>query len=184
MHQFRAWGLAATALLGAAWPALAADDPLKPARAAPPTTVFAKMFGPSKPKVGPVARGSSPALRVPTIVAPLSSDVVYSALRAEQEAWERRMSVCLKLRQAAMDANDEPLMRQADELERQATSLYHARAAALGVPRVKPTLLDGVDDVKLAAKKLTAPAAPAALDLAIRTAEARTPQDVIREVQP
>src|SRR5205807_1210666 len=112
------------------------------------------------------------------------SDVVISALRAEQEAWERRMSVCLKLRQVALDANDEPLMQQVDELERQATSLYNARATALGVPNVRPTTMEGPDDLKVAAKKLTAPAAPAALDPAIRTAEARTPQDVIREVRP
>jgi len=184
MHQYWTWGLAATAWLGATAPLVAADDSLRPARpSAPPTTVFAKVFGPSKPKLGPIARGSSP-VRSPSVVAPLPSDVVFFALRAEQEAWERRMSVCLKLRQVAMEANDEPLMRQVDELERQATSLYNSRATALGVPKVKPASLDGVDDLKTAAKKLTAPAAPIAVVSAIRTAEARTPHDVIREVRP
>ena len=181
MRQFRAWGLAATALFGTGTTAFAADSPLKPARpAAPTTTVFAKFFGPSKPKVGPVARGSTP----PTIVAPLSPDVVFSALRAEQEAWERRMSVCLKLRQVANDANDETLMKQVDERERQATSLYNARATALGIPKSKTPPPDVADEVRVAVKKLTAPAAPTAIDPAVRTAEARTPQDVIREVRP
>lgn len=181
MRQFRAWGLAATAWLGVGTAAFAVDVPLRPERSsAPPTTVFAKYFGPSKPKVGPVARGSTP----PTIVAPLSSDVLASALRAEQEAWERRMSVCLKLRQVALDSNDETLMRQVDELERQATSLYNARAGSLGLPKAKSTPNDSPDEMKVAAKKLTAPATPAAIDSAVRTAEARTPQDVIREVRP
>ena len=180
MHPIRAWGLAATAVLGLGAPA-AADDPLKPARGStPPTTVYAKLFGPSKPKVGPVARGSQPT----TVTAPLSSDVVFSALRAEQEAWERRMSVCLKLRQVALDASDDSLMRQADELERQATSLYNARAAALGVAKTKPIAMESSEELKVAARKLTAPAAPSEVDPAVRTAEARTPRDVIREVRP
>ena len=184
MLKLRAWGLAATALLGVGSSASAQDDLPKPARStAPPTTVFAKLFGPSKPKVGPVARGSAPALR-PGIVAPLSSDVVVSALRAEQEAWDRRMSVCLKLRQVAMEANDESLMRQVDDLERQATSLYNARATALGVPVAKPTSQENPDDLKSAARKLTAPAAPTAIDPAVRTAEARSPRDIVREVKP
>ena len=99
------------------------------------------------------------------------------------------MSVCLKLRQVAMDANDESLMRQVDELERQATSLYNARAAALGVSKLRPTSeapaeRGDPEAMKVAARKLTAPAAPTAFDPEVRTAEARTPTDVIREVRP
>jgi hypothetical protein len=81
-----------------------------------------------------------------------------------------------------MDANDEALMRQVDDLERQATALYTARVAALGVPKVKappPGSAAAVLDRKLgtgvAVTPLTAPAAPVAADTAIRTADARTP---------
>lgn len=187
MHRFRAWGLAAALAVGAGAPAAAADP-----SARPPTTLFAKLFGPSKPKNGPVARGSSQGLRPPTVTAPLPPEVVTAAFQAEQEALIRRMDVCVKLRQAAMEANDEPLMRQVDDLERQANALYNARVAALGVPKVKapaptkPDLAalsgkydtDGFGkpvDVKAAAARLTAPAAPVAADSAIRTADASTP---------
>ena len=103
------------------------------------------------------------------------------------------MSVCLKLRQTAMETNDESMMRQVDELERQATSLYHARVTALGVPKVKPAgtesaaaaaVLDRKLGTGVAVTPLTAPAAPTPLDAAVRTAEARTPADTIREVRP
>lgn len=173
MKPFRAWGLAATAALGAASPALA-DQPPRP------TTLYAKLFGPAKPKVGPAA-SSSVSPRPPA--AP-SADAVATALRAEQDAWERRMSVCVKLRQVAMEANDEALLRQVDDLERQAAALYTARTSVLGLPKSVAPAIETPVDVKVAARKLTAPANPVGLDPAVRTAEARTPNDVIREVRP
>lgn len=180
MHRFRAWGLAAALTVGAGGPAAAADPPPRPS--APPTTLFAKLFGPSKPKNGPVARGSSQSLRPPTVSAPLPPEVVTAAFQAEQEALIRRMDVCVRLRQVAMEANDEGLMRQVDELERRENALYTARVAALGVPKVKappPGSAAAVLDRKLgtgvAVTPLTAPAAPVAADAAIRTADASTP---------
>jgi hypothetical protein len=189
MHRFRAWWLAATAAAGVGAPAATAANP-------PPTTLFAKWFGPAQPKKpGPVARDGSTSLRPPTVTAPLPPEVVSGALQAEQEAWARRMSVCDKLRQVALDQNDEALMRQVDDLERQATATYNARVAALGVPKVKPaaTRPDPVEvaakpdpaEIKLAADRLTAPAAPTPdkADPAVRTAAARS-TDAIREVRP
>jgi len=186
MPRVRAWWLVAAAAAGLAGSPARADDPPKPIRSsAPPTTLVNKLFGHSKSKNGPVARGAAP----PTIVAPLAPEIVAAALQAEQEAWERRMSVCDKLRQVAFAANDEDLMRQVDDLERQATALYKARTTALGIPKAKPALEEtasarGLDSTKAAARKLTAPALPTAIDPAVRTAEARTPNDVIREVLP
>jgi hypothetical protein len=186
MPRVRAWGLVAAVAAGFAGSPARADDPPKRIRpSAPPTTLMNKLFGQSKAKHGPVVRGAAP----PTIVAPLAPEVVAAALQAEQEAWERRMSVCDKLRQVAFEGNDEELMRQVDDLERQATALYNARTAALGIPKTKPVSdvaasTRGLDSPKAAARKLTAPASPAAIDPAVRTAEARTPNDVIREVLP
>ena len=176
MNPFRAWGLAATAALGAGTAAFA-DEPVRSGN--PPTTVFAKLFGPSKPKVGPVAKEST---RPP--VATMTPDMVADALRAEQEAWERRMSVCLKIRQAALEENDKALLKQVDDLERQATALYRARTSVLGIPKLSTPPLRSTEDVKVAARKLVAPANPVGHDPAVRTAEARTPDDVIREVRP
>jgi len=177
MPRIRAWGLAAAATVGLSSPTLAGD----PTR--PPTTLAAKLFGPSKPKPGPTVR---PPL---TITAPLTADVLAAALDAEQKAWERRVSVCDKLKTIALETNDDALMRQAEDLERQATALYNARVAALGIPKAKepsePIADRGSSDaMKTATKKLMAPAAPSAVDTAVRTAEARTPGDVIREVRP
>ena len=87
------------------------------------------------------------------------------------------MEVCDKLRQIALDKNDEALMRQVDELERQAKAVYQHRVTALGVSKsVKAPLpvtasVANVSpspdlasekplDPKSAAAKLVAPAAP------------------------
>lgn len=156
MIRYRAWGLAAA--LAAAGPAAVAADPPPPPRQ---TTLFDKLFGESKPKPGPTAR------RLPTVTAPLPAEVVASALRAEQDAWDRRMAVCLRLREAALAANDDALMRQVDELEREAAALYAARTAALGVPKAKgvsaaeaASVLDRHLGTGAAVTPLSAPAAP------------------------
>jgi len=178
MTSLRAWGLAVAAGLGVGSFA-AAEDARAPRGTQPTTTVYAKLFGPAKPKVGPTARTSNAPPR-PPVPATLSPEIVATSLRAEQDAWERRMSVCLKLRQVAMEANDESLMRQVDDLERQATALYTARTKALGLPKSAP--VEASVDVKQAARKLTT--VPDDYDPAVRTAEARTPTDTIREVRP
>jgi hypothetical protein len=69
----------------------------------------------------------------PALFAPLDPGVQAEAVRAEQDAWQRRMDVCLKLQQAAAAKGDEALMSRAAELEAQATALYAARVARLGV---------------------------------------------------
>lgn len=171
MIRFRAWGLSAALVAGAGAPALAADPPTA---TRPPvrqqTTVFNKLFGPSRsktpPKPGPVA-GTQP----PTVTAPLPEDVQREAFRAEYDAYLRRLDVCTELRRVAVERNDEALQRQVDELERQAAGLYNQRVAALGVPRVKAPLpmpsasragLTTPEPVtaRAAADRLTAPAAP------------------------
>lgn len=80
--------------------------------------------------------GATPA-RPPLAIAPLEPAVLAEALRAEQDAWDRRLEVCHRLRVVGNGANDEALLRQANDLEKQATALYHSRAARLGV---KPPL--------------------------------------------
>jgi hypothetical protein len=67
------------------------------------------------------------------ITAPLAPETLAEALRAEQDAYLRRLDVCTKLRQVAIETNDEQLLAKADGLEQQATTLYHQRTARLGV---------------------------------------------------
>ena len=71
--------------------------------------------------------------RPPMAVAPLEPAVLAEALKAEQDAWDRRLDVCHKLRVVGNETNDEALLKQANDLEKQATALYHSRAARLGV---------------------------------------------------
>jgi hypothetical protein len=190
MRRFRVWGVAAALAVGASAPPAFSADP--PAATTDSRPWYKKMFTSAPKPAGPTVRSGSvvaaPPDRPPTSAA-LSGDAVAAALRAESDAYLRRMDVCLKLRQAALDRNDDSLMRQVDELERQAKALYEQRAGALGVSKSvraplppagtgfaasfdlapeKPT------DPKAAAARLVAPAAPVP---ASGTAE-------LREVKP
>jgi len=148
--------------------AIAAEPP--PER----TTLMSKLFGPSRPKPpGPTVRNPQRPL---TISAPLPPDQLAEALRAEQDAYLRRASVCTELRRIATERHDDSLIREADELERKFGALYNARVAALGVAKTKAPLpepsiarRDPVEDLlpisqtasaKIAARQLEPPAAP------------------------
>jgi hypothetical protein len=189
MSRFRAWGLAAVATVGAGVPAVAADPPPRQ------TTLYDKMFGPAKPKQpGPTARSGPVSGALPSAAdGAMTPDVLAAAVQAEQEAWTRRMDVCLKIRQVGIETNDDALVRQADELERQATALYNARTAALGVPRVKAPLpepaaaaLDRQLGTGAAVNPLTAPPAPTPVTgtAALKAPSPPTPAGDIREVRP
>jgi hypothetical protein len=148
----------AIALAGtAAGPATAANPPVEK------STLFKKLFGAPAPKLnGPGVRGPGRPLTVST---PLSADQLAEALRAEQDAYLRRVSVCTELRRIAIERGDDVTVRQADELERQFGALYSARVAALGVSRAKaplpePTPTGEAIAVRSAANRLLAPPAP------------------------
>ncbi len=128
-----------------------------------------KLFGPKAAKpVGPTVRTPRPT----TITAPLAPEVLADALRAEQDAYLRRISVCTELRRVAIEKGDEGLGRQAEELERQASALYNLRVAGLGVSKGKalPTEsargLDSLDrgtspeQAITQARRLAAPTSP------------------------
>jgi hypothetical protein len=180
MHRFRAWGLAALAAAAGAT-AAAADPPPRAARPAQ-TTVVDKLFGKGRAKAEP-----APAAKADATPPGLPPDVKAAALRDEQDAYERRMAVCLKFRELAEQRQDENLHRQVDELERQAAALYHARAAALGVPKARPAdVLDRQLGTGVAVTPLTAPAPPTPAGPATAAARATAPtadRDV-REVRP
>jgi hypothetical protein len=164
MPRLRVWGLSAVLAVGAAEVATAQGP-----RAPEQTTLANKissMFAPKKPKP------SASATPTP-ITAPLTPEVKADALRAEQDAYLRRVSVCTELRRVALERGDNDLARQADELERQAAVLYNARVAGLGVARVKAPLPESAatssafadlspptQTATAKAQRLTAPSAP------------------------
>jgi hypothetical protein len=130
--------------------------------------------------------------RGPIVISPLPPEVQVEALRAEQEAYLRRVAVCTELRRVAVERGDEALYRQADELEREAETLYRLRVGRLGI-RLPPHSHDNLarqsmpspsreeqirpsreEQIRAAARRLSPPAPPATT-----TAEVR-----IREVKP
>lgn len=91
------------------------------------------------PKLGAESRpakshtfGELPA-KPPVILGPMDPGVMAEALKLEQDAFQRRLDVCLRLRQVAAQQNNEALLAQVDELEREITAVYHLRTIKLGV---------------------------------------------------
>ncbi len=129
-----------SALLGALGAAAAlgalahAAEPLPRDKPQAPSWLARQLPGPSGDKAGDKKPDAdkTPA-RPPLAVAPLEPAVLAEALKAEQDAWGRRLEVCFNLRVVGNDANDEALLKQANDLEKQATALYHSRVARLGV---------------------------------------------------
>jgi hypothetical protein len=150
MKPLRAIGLSVAVLAGTGVPAVkSADLPAATKPAATTSSWFKRVFGNTKDTS---ARGVAPAA-----TAPLTAEAMAQAIEAEQKAWQRRMDVCTELRRVALEKNDETLLRQIDELEQQAITLYNQRTNALGV------------------KKMTAPAASAVLDHKLGTGAATNP---------
>ena len=136
MYRIRAWGLSAALAVGAVAPIAFADDPAARPSETRPTdgkSYFSRMFGSSeKPPVEPPP-AAAPTPPRPLNAGPLAPETLAEALRAEQDAYLRRLDVCTRLRLIASQSNDESLFEQADMLEQQATTLYHARVARFGV---------------------------------------------------
>jgi hypothetical protein len=143
MNRIRVWGVAALGALAAAAAAraVAADSPA--ATTTDDRPWYVRMFVSPPAQSGPVTPTNAPIAAVPGLThagSALSPEMVAEARKAEQDAWQRRMAVCLKLREAAITLNDKRLERTAEELERQVDALYKQRVAALGLPKVKAAL--------------------------------------------
>lgn len=128
MNRFAAWGLSAALAAGTA-PAFAADPPQPDDK----PSWFGRMVGKSEKKPEQDRTFADLPARPAVLVGPLDPMTQAEALRAEQDAFLRRLDVCLKIREIAAKKGDERLLTQADDLEKQATSLYHQRVARLGV---------------------------------------------------
>lgn len=163
MNRFRVWGLCAALVVGLGGLAIASDPNMQPGQITLVQSVQ-NLFAPHPAKSSAASAQPTPA----TINAPLSPDVVTKCLQAELDAYIRRVSVCDELRRVADIKGDPSLTRQADELQRQAESIYNARTAALGLPKLKtPTSesarlihLDEPTTPQTAANRLIAPGTP------------------------
>jgi hypothetical protein len=64
---------------------------------------------------------------------PSPAEIAAKELKRHEKALVRRMQVCDRLRQIALDTNETDLERQAEELEEQAKTVYQRHADRLGV---------------------------------------------------
>jgi len=127
MRLMRTWGLAACVVAGGT---LSAAEPAATKDEAKPSWFTRMVSGSPKPSDKEKTFAEA-ALRPKPMVGPYEAGVLADALKAEQDAWDRRLEVCRKLREQAGES--EGLLRQVDELEKRATNLYHQRVARLGV---------------------------------------------------
>ena len=126
--------------LAASIGAVRADDP--------PVQQHRTWYDRLNPFAGP-APAPGPRVRQ---VGPLSSETLLEVLRAEKDAYTRRLDVCHRLREIAQQSNDEKLEAQANDLEKQATMTYRSRVAKLGVKSGGP--LPPLPDSSSASAKL------------------------------
>lgn len=162
---------------------------------------YKRMFSAPKPvpteSTVPVARNgavAAPPGQQP-ISKPLSPEAVSAALQAEQAAYLRRLNVCVELRKAAEERNDNVLRMQVDEFERQAEAIYKQRVSSLGLSKTVRAPLPNSNagfaasfdlapekpiEPKAAAAKLIAPAAP----VPTGSAAPITGSAEVREVKP
>jgi hypothetical protein len=132
MNRYWIWGLSCALVAGMGALALAGDPNMQPNQ----TTLVqyvSNMFSSQSAK----SSGAGSTVSPPTITAPLAHDVLVKCVKDENEALLRRTNICEALRNIAAEKGDTALARKADDLERQANSLYNARIAALGVPKFK-----------------------------------------------
>lgn len=105
----------------------------------------------------PAVKSEKTSKRPAVIVAPPPAEIVVEAVRAESDAYARRLDACTRLRQIAIETGNDNLLNETDELERLAAAVYQARVARMGLSRSqapKPALSDrlpaSIDPTKVA----------------------------------
>lgn len=141
MNRIGAWGLAvAVGIAGAG--ALAAAEPTTGPKVADAKPWYQRLTGGADAKKEELT--GKAAARPSIIIAPLTPEVISEAVKAEETACTRRLDACTKLRQFAIDKNDDKLLAQIDEIERQAIEMCQQRVARMGVKvgmKTRPSLV-------------------------------------------
>lgn len=86
----------------------------------------------------PVTFAQPTPRKAPVIIAPPPPEVLAEAIRAEMDAYARRLDACTRLQQIAIETGDDALLATVEELERQAGAMYQARVARLGCSPKQP----------------------------------------------
>lgn len=144
MRTLMSWGLAASLIMGLGAAAARADDESEGSSAKPsaraPTWQWKPLealFGPKEAKPPPEkktpAKPEAPAAKKPSAPAKPVAIVDEAATRRSREEANllRRLLACDKLREIAIQTNDNDLLRRVDELEERVQTTYAQRTADL-----------------------------------------------------
>jgi len=102
---------------------------IRPTYAADPIPAPRPLFGSPAPVPVPTPMAVPPR----PVVVGFSAEAMVKALKAEREAYMRRLDICTQLRKVALDTQDDRLAVRALELEQIAEETYRERIARMGV---------------------------------------------------
>jgi hypothetical protein len=159
MRRLGVGGLAAALLIGWAATVLAAtgdttdDSDAKPAaKQTSGGSWFSNWFGMgSAPAKKPDKKPAKPAKPKPAA----GLDSAASIRDREEAALLRRMAVCDKLKQIAVQNNDDALAKLADQLEQRAEAVYYQRINPLPASQAEPLPEEPVVEQKKSARETT-----------------------------
>jgi hypothetical protein len=117
-------GLAAPALAGTGDPPPAEDSSV-------PWYSYRYWLLGERTKPKPPAANPAPAARPPAPPKESAKETAAKQLEQEQRVYLQRLQAISKIRQVAVEQNDEATLKRADALEQQAEDVYKQRTAAL-----------------------------------------------------
>ena len=130
MRRVGSWGGTAALVVGLGAAVAGAQQPDLDARPAP-RGILSGLFN-DKPKPKAKAGKSAPVEDKP---APSPTvEMAASEQQRQMNAYLRRVQVCMRLRQVAIETNNADLQRQADDLEARAWEIYGQKTARLPIP--------------------------------------------------
>jgi hypothetical protein len=158
MRRFGAWGISLALLSALCVPAGGAEPPL------PVPEVRSSDVGLSVPWYRRLFGGTQ---KPKTQIVPVSPqagrrEAAAKTLSEEQAVYLQRLAVCTRLREIALLSGDDGLVTQADDLEKQATELYHKKVAHLPGSRLTSLSAEARLDAKLGTGVATDPMRSAA----------------------
>jgi hypothetical protein len=158
MRRFGAWGISLALLSTLSVPAGGAEPPL------PVPEVRSSDVGLSVPWYRRLFGGTQ---KPKTQIVPVSPqagrrEAAAKTLSEEQAVYLQRLAVCTRLREIALLSGDDGLVTRADDLEKQATELYHKKVAHLPGSRLTSLSAEARLDAKLGTGVATDPMRSAA----------------------
>jgi hypothetical protein len=102
-----------------------------------------------------------PGPRTKSITVILSAEMQLAILQTERDAYARRLDACHRLREIALETNDEKLEAQINDIERKAMETYRVRVNRIGI-RTESLLSEQHETASIGARTEREAAAPAA----------------------